>query len=461
MVIRNVKIDAIIFYFGMDNREWLFLCDLTMVINLLYRPFTDMTIDDSKKPFYFFYQTVGSLNKEGVPRALPKPGQFIPDERGNYEIADTTLFVQCPSEMRKELQMGTIFACKTMLEVRRGKAGDGKKYYRVMAKDGVWPIGKNYNGVATPKEVTESWDNFRATGIARPYKVETPLKPKTPMAVASGTLVQEIMTKYPCPNVEEDGFYVEFSLWMIMVRNALKNENTMLISPSGSGKTELVALLAKRLGKPFRCVDMASKQDPIASLVGTHRLKNGESKFDTASFVDYIQEPCLINLDEINRPPVQANNILLPLLDSRRELSLDIATSEDSRVIKANKEICFFATANDGAEYTGTNPIDRAVRDRFRVIRYGYPPIEIESALVTKRTKCKKKSADIIVKVADTIRKLHKDGELSTSVSVRHTLYAGELVNDGFPVQDALENSFYHDFQENELSILNDIVSKF
>jgi nitric oxide reductase NorQ protein len=418
-----------------------------------------MTLQDNQKPLFFFFKTIDETNDKGVPRAVPIQNQLIPDEDGNYERAVVSDFVQCDSAVRKSHPIGTIFGVPSMIRAfGAGNKATGKPFYRVPKGEDnqIFSLGD----ICMPVPMKQSWDNFNAIGVARPNEPKV-VKEKSAIVPSKGSLLQQILEDYPCPTIAADGFYVNPAVWLRMVRNAIKNVNTLIISPSGSGKTELVELLSKRLKKVFHAVDMSAKQDPIASLVGTHRLKDGQSKFDMASFPQFIQQDCVINLDEINRSPIQANNILLPLLDGRRQLSLDIATSEDNRVIKAHKDCVFFATANDGAEYVGTYPLDRAVKDRFRVIRFGYPSIDIEADIIAKRTKCPKKKATAIATVAADIRRMHKDGDLSTSVSIRHTLDAGELVSDGFSLSDALETAFAHDFQDEEQGTITDLFSKF
>ncbi|MCA6431227.1 MAG: MoxR family ATPase [Cytophagales bacterium] len=418
---------------------------------------TTKTLPDNEKPEFFFFKTVSEVNEKGIPCAYPLEGQWIPTDATNmtYEQVDTSLKLQSPHDLRKENPVGTVFGCSSIVVAKGGKDGKGKKFYRV--------IGDVLPMVSFSDEMGKAYTNFRERGIARasvgsPTTVVVEQRP-APKAT-SGTFLHTIMANYPCPTIEDDGFYVEPAMWFLMMRNFAKKENTLLVSPSGSGKTELMELISKRTGKQFVNVDMGAKQDPIASLVGTHRMREGKSVFDPAAFVNYIQQGMLINFDEINRAPVHANNILLPLLDGRRELSLDIATSLDTRTVKANEETVFFATANDGAEYIGTNPLDRAIKDRFRMVRFGYPPSEMESKLVTARTKCKAANAKTFVGVANEIRALHESGDLSTSVSVRHTLYAGALNKDGYSVLDSLETAFLANFPQDEVSIVKELITK-
>ena len=50
-----------------------------------------------------------------------------------------------------------------------------------------------------------------------------------------------------------------------------------------------------------------------------------------------------------------AMNVLFPCLDGRREFRIDIAGSKNARVVKFHPECVFFATANIGENYSGTN----------------------------------------------------------------------------------------------------------
>jgi nitric oxide reductase NorQ protein len=129
------------------------------------------------------------------------------------------------------------------------------------------------------------------------------------------------------------------------------------------------------------------------------------------------------------------------VLDSRRELSMDIA-HHGARHIKVNDKCSFIATANEGFEYTGNNVLDRALKERFQVIPIEYMPNPQEMELLQGRHKVDKRMAEVIVKTAKTIRDMAKKDELSSSISIRHTLYAADLTASGVAVAKAMEISF-------------------
>jgi nitric oxide reductase NorQ protein len=217
----------------------------------------------------------------------------------------------------------------------------------------------------------------------------------------------------------------------------------MMVGPSGTGKTELVLLACKKLGLECNVYDMGSMYDPVSGLLGVHRLqKGGESVFDYAKFTQDIQKPGVILLDELSRAPVTTNNILFPCLDSRRMLPVEMAGGEDLRSIQVHPDCVFVATANVGAEYTGTMSLDRALVGRFFPLELDYMPLDCEVKVLSKRCGIRQEDAENIASVAGTVRSLYGKQEISCTISTRETLAAARLVADGWTSLEAMELTF-------------------
>ena len=277
------------------------------------------------------------------------------------------------------------------------------------------------------------------------------------------SLLEEIKEKYACPK-KSDGFYVEEPTWNFLVRNIIKCIPTILIGPTGTGKTELVIRAAEKLGIDCHIYDMGSMIDPLSDLLGTHRLKNGNSVFDYAKFVSDIQKPGIILLDELSRAPLMTNNILFPCLDSRKTLPVEIADSENDREVKVHPNCVFIATANIGVEYSGTNDIDAALMNRFIPIQLNYLDKETEIDIVKIRANISKKSAEKIVNIANLIRAEYLNSNISRSVSTRETIACGEMVADGFTELDSILNIICSKYQSsvynNEYATVKKIIMK-
>ena len=118
-------------------------------------------------------------------------------------------------------------------------------------------------------------------------------------------------------------------------------------------------------------------------------------------------------MDELSRAPVTTNNILFPCLDSRRMLPVEMAGGDELRSIAVHPDCVFIATANVGAEYTGTMSLDRALVGRFFPLDLDYMPLECEVQVLTKRCGILSADAENIASVAGTVRSLYGKQEIS------------------------------------------------
>ena len=244
--------------------------------------------------------------------------------------------------------------------------------------------------------------------------------------------------------VELNGYFqLEKGTFKVLERNINKGVNTLLIGATGTGKTEVIANMASTLNIPLTIFDMGTMSDPIMGLIGTHviSVKDGKTKseFKRSRFSEVIQKPGIVLLDEISRASAAANNLLFPVLDFRKELSMEYAF-ENTDPIKVHPQCVFFATANMGSQYTGAHKLDRALQDRFM-------PIEVDS-LNTKDTQATMKKAfpkvaktkvDKCVKIYMDINKEHDQFKIGFNLSMRHLKTVLGLVEDKFTIYD----SFY------------------
>ena len=259
--------------------------------------------------------------------------------------------------------------------------------------------------------------------------------------------IEELLNEHNNDFIEQ-GFYIENATYKMLLRNIVRGKNTMLVGPTGTGKTDIVARICAKLGIDLHIYDMGAMQDPMTDLLGTHRLENGSSIFDYSRFTEDIQKPGVILLDELSRAPLMTNNILFPCLDNRRTLYVDTADSKSSREIKVHPECVFIATANIGVEYAGTAEIDIALENRFMMLALDYIPADEEVTVLRKRTGIGKVDAVNIVTVANIFRTRYQDGELMKGISIRETLEAADMVADGFSVEEAIRYGFCEKFSQ-------------
>ena len=403
---------------------------------------------------YFFFKTV---KIEGRPRLRPLAGQT--DNMGS--TIDEGLNVQADSIMRGSYPIGTVFGSES-LEIRTHSS---TPFYSAGA---IYPMGLSLGAYIVgshipPKEMSDAYRDFKAAQPAEPVSSQPSLFTQAGAPTTPGSLLAQIRSekKYSVPTIEKDGFYIDPKDWHLLIRNIQKKVSTMMIGPSGSGKTELVMLACRKLGIDCSVYDMGSMYDPVAGLLGGHRLQQGGvSVFDYAKFTQDIQKPGVVLLDELSRAPVTTNNILFPCLDSRRSLPVEMAGGDGMRSIAVHPDCVFIATANVGAEYTGTMSLDRALVGRFFPLELDYMPCTEEAKVLAKRCGVSAQDAANIVAVAETVRSLYAKQEISCSISTRETLQAGQLVSDGWTALEAMELTFLPLFEGTRTDGERSIVSK-
>ncbi len=400
---------------------------------------------------YYFFKTTASGRQRSTLNPLPY------QKLGDGSELLTTLNCQTSSEgmdMRKTYPVGTIF-CSSMCELRQ----KGGMYYCLGDICPIMDGHQRYDDKfpMPSREMLDAYGEYKqevkATEASSLFGGESNQPRKA-------SLLSKIRSdkRYSVPMIEKEGFFVRESDWYLLIRNILTRTSTMLTGASGTGKTELVNLVAQKMGMEVCIYNMGTMIDPISGLLGVHRLVNGGSEFDYAKFTQDIQKPCIILLDELSRAPLSCNNILLPCLDSRRELPVDIAGGDGARNIKVNQDCIFIATANIGAEYTGTSTMDRALVDRFFIQEIEYMDSENEAKVLAKRCGIDINEAKLIVETASIVRNLYNKGEVSSTLSTRETLGAGRMVADGWTTLEAMERNFLPFFegtkQEGERSVI-------
>lgn len=394
--------------------------------------------------FYFFK----TMSDKGRNRLRALAGQTF--EAG--DAVDQTLNVQSDKTLRVLYPLGTVFG-SDYLAMRSG-------YYEAGQ---IKPLGLRDDEYRDPSHrPSEAMQRAYEIFIGARGAEESFVKEET-TRTPTVTLLSKMHRnkKLASPTIKENGFYVDKDNWYLLLRNIQNQVNTMMVGPTGTGKTELIMLACEKLGLPCHVYDMGSMYDPVAGLLGVHRLsKGGVSTFDYAKFTQDIQEPGVILLDELSRAPVTSLNILFPCLDSRRSLPVEIAGGEDLRSIKVHEDCCFIATANVGAEYTGTMSMDRALVGRFFPVELDYMPSDREKKVLITRCGINSVDAGIIVKVAQNVRSMYRKQEISCSLSTRETLMVADLVADGWSVLKAMELVFLPLFEGTKMDGERGIIAK-
>lgn len=200
-------------------------------------------------------------------------------------------------------------------------------------------------------------------------------------------------------------------------------QNVNLIGPHGCGKTELAIQFAARHGRPLLIMDCANLRE-ARDWFGYKSAASGTVFWHESQFVRAVQAGNhVILLDELNRANPNLLNTLMPILDARRFTYLE----EKGNKIIVGPGTVFFASMNEGAGYTGTSALDRAIRDRFpRAVELTYLGEADEIKLLVNRTGTTKDIATRLVQMANKIRQdaTGLSATLTESLSTRQLIAA-------------------------------------
>lgn len=207
--------------------------------------------------------------------------------------------------------------------------------------------------------------------------------------------------------------------------------NILIKGKHGMGKSECARQVAANGNLDYIPIPIGSLQE-TGQLMGRYELINGETKFMEGKFPKAIRTPnSLIHLEELNRPESpKALNDLFPILDDGRAI-----VHEQLGEVKVATGVVFIATLNEGFEYTGIDPLDAALEDRFHMIHLDYLPETQESMLVLTRTGL---IGEVAHKLLQFVNKLRMDGQEPIHISTRRVLMMAELVAAGLDLQQAI-----------------------
>ena len=200
-------------------------------------------------------------------------------------------------------------------------------------------------------------------------------------------------------------------------------EGLRFVGPAGCGKTEAALQLAAMAGFDAFVIDCSIVREP-RDWFGSRTVKGGAIAWQDSQFVRAVTRGnTVIVLDEANRASLTVGNALLPLLDRRRATLVE----ERGSVVRVAPGTVFVATMNEGAAYTGTGPMDAALRDRFpRVVEMTYLAPADEARLLVDRTGIDAPTAARLVEIAGKTRAIGAGGvsPFSTVLSTRQLLAA-------------------------------------
>jgi nitric oxide reductase NorQ protein len=300
---------------------------------------------------------------------------------------------------------------------------------------------KKHHKVA--QEITEAV----ATEAETVSATETPVPEPEPAPTDAPEEKQELPPGIFIPKPQPDFWVSEKIVRELYIVAKLSKQgepvNLKVLGPAGVGKTTLGWEFAAANNRPCFEVHWGMYQEP-GEVWGKDRLSMEKGTYyEQARYVDALETPnCVIVLDEPNRCHPEVLNTNFALWDWRRAAWVP----DLRRMVRVAPGVVFFACMNEGSEYIGTNPMDRAIRERFtRTLRLTWPPMKVEAKVLRNRTGV---SAEVADKLAKFARDVRRNPKVGCAPSTRQLLVAAQDVKEGLPIQEAVLYSIINDLDE-------------
>ena len=204
----------------------------------------------------------------------------------------------------------------------------------------------------------------------------------------------------------------------------------MVKGPTGCGKSRFIEYIAWKLNKPL--ITVACNEDMTASdLVGRYLLDANGTRWVDGPLTLAARYGAICYLDEVVEARQDTTVVIHPLTDHRRTLPLD----KKGELVVAHPDFQLVISYNPGYQSL-MKDLKQSTKQRFAAMEFDYPLCSVETEIVSKEANIDMDSADRLVRIAETARKLKGHG-LDEGISTRLLVYAATLINGGIPPRDA------------------------
>lgn len=232
------------------------------------------------------------------------------------------------------------------------------------------------------------------------------------------------------PNVNPAYFFTDFT--DDVMQDILENRRIMLVGHTGCGKSSLCEQLAARSKNNVTRVNL-NGQTTISDFVGMWTVRGGEMIWVDGTLPKAMRDGHWLILDELDFAEPAILSVMNSVLETNGALMLK---EKGHEVVRPHKNFRIFATANSvgcmaayRSLYQGTNPMNEAFLDRWRVYHVDYLPaaeeIKVLCATVPRLTE---KIATVIVRVGGMIREAFNKEEVQCTFSLRKMIDWAELM---------------------------------
>jgi MoxR-like ATPase len=257
-----------------------------------------------------------------------------------------------------------------------------------------------------------------------------------------------------------DDRYVWPACTAAILTQIARGKNIMLFGPAGTGKTQFMAQLAAKTGRPYALISCDNGTEAAALKGMTVPDASGGVTWQDGQLTRAIKTPgCIICLDEPSVARAGALFVLQNVLEDRK-LFLD----ETGERVTVAPSVIFSATDNTNGTgggsrkgYTDTNRLNHAFLDRLSVrVKFDYMSPDSEARVIVAKTGCTSELARLLVSAATVTRAAANDATLSHGIGLRRLFAWAELLTDGIGAADAFEMAILNCAAEQDVEALRE-----
>ncbi|MDB4898489.1 MAG: ATPase associated with various cellular 5 [Gemmatimonadetes bacterium] len=204
----------------------------------------------------------------------------------------------------------------------------------------------------------------------------------------------------------------------------------LLKGPTGVGKSRFVEHMAWRLGRSLvtvACHDDLSSSD----LTGRYLIKGGDTVWVDGPLTRAVRSGAICYLDELVEARQDTTVVVHPLTDHRRLLPVE----KTGELIHAAPGFMLVASYNPGYQ-RAIKDLKPSTRQRFVTIEFDFPPPDIETDIVTHEGGVHRRTARVLVEIAQRVRRLRDQG-LPEGPGTRLLVAAAQLIAQEIPPREA------------------------
>ena len=258
-------------------------------------------------------------------------------------------------------------------------------------------------------------------------------------------------------------FAFDPELGKAVLSSLIDNDRILLVGPTGSGKSSLIAQIAARLNWPLRRINLHGETS-VSDFLGTHKARNGEVFFQHGILPTAMREGQVLVLEELDAATPEILFVLQGVLEDGGTLT--IADNAGEHIVP-HPDFRLVATANtlglgdDSGLYTGTSVLNASHLDRWTtVFNIGYLGHAAEAAVIKNKVPGLSHSlVDGLVKLAIAVRKAVEEEELYVTFSTRRLL-ALAAKSGSLGLDRALEVTVLNKLPKNDRSVVAELAQR-